>query len=105
MKIEITKNNFDEQVLNSDVPVLVDFWATWCAPCRMLGPVLDEISNEYEGKINIAKINVDDEEELSAKFGIMSIPSVKLFIDGKVVDSFIGYKEKDEVKKFIDKNI
>lgn len=105
MKVEITKNNFDEQVLNSDVPVLVDFWATWCAPCRMLGPVLDEISNEYEGKINIAKINVDDEEELSAKFGIMSIPSVKLFIDGKVVDSFIGYKEKDEVKKFIDKNL
>ncbi len=105
MKIEITKNNFDEQVLNSNVPVLVDFWATWCAPCRMLGPVLDEISNEYEGKINIAKINVDNEEELTAKFGIMSIPSVKLFIDGKVVDSFIGYKEKDEVKKFIDKNI
>lgn len=105
MKVEITKNNFDEQVLNSNVPVLVDFWATWCAPCRMLGPVLDEISNEYEGKINIAKINVDNEEELTAKFGIMSIPSVKLFIDGKVVDSFIGYKEKDEVKKFIDKNI
>ncbi|MBE7039795.1 MAG: thioredoxin [Ruminococcaceae bacterium] len=92
----ITKENFEEEVLNSDIPVLLDFWASWCGPCRMLSPIISEISEEYEGKIKVGKVNIDDEQELSMDFNIVSIPTVIYFKDGKVQETLVGYREKEE---------
>ena len=79
MEIKVTKNNFEQEVLKSDIPVLVDFWAVWCGPCQMLAPVLEDVANEYEGKIKVAKINVDEEPELAIKHGVEAIPTILLF--------------------------
>ena len=95
--IELTTQNFNEEVLQSDVPVMVDFWASWCGPCRMLSPVIAEIAEEYEGKAKIGKINVDEEPELAAKFGIASIPTVMVFQDGKATNTSVGYRSKAEI--------
>ena len=92
-----TKNNFEEEVLKSEIPVLVDFWATWCGPCKMLAPVLEEISEEYEEQVKVCKINVDDERELAIKFGIQSIPTVMLFKNGEVVNTSVGYCPKEKL--------
>ena len=92
----ITKENFEEEVLNSDIPVLLDFWASWCGPCRMLSPIISEISEEYEGKIKVGKVNIDDEQELSMDFNIVSIPTVIYFKDGKVQETLVGYRGKEE---------
>ena len=89
-----TTANFEEEVLKSDVPVLVDFWASWCAPCRMLGPVIDEISEEANG-FKVGKINVDDEPTLAAKFNVMSIPTVMVFKNGQVVSTSVGVQPKE----------
>ena len=97
-EITLTAENFEQEVLNSDLPVLVDFWATWCGPCRMLGPVVSKIAEEYEGKIKVGKVNVDEEGELAQRFGIMSIPLVILFKDGKAVKQSLGYKPIDALK-------
>ena len=100
MTIEITAENFAQEVLNSDKPVLIDFWAAWCGPCRMLSPVVDEVADENPG-IKVGKVNVDEQGELEMKFGISSIPTLMLFKDGKNVDSSIGVVQKSAIEKMI----
>lgn len=100
--LHITKDNFEQEVLKSDVSVLVDFWATWCGPCRALGPVLEEISSEVS-TVKIVKVNVDEQPELASQFRIMSIPTMILFKGGEVVDKTVGLLPKDEVLNFIKK--
>lgn len=90
MAIEITDSNFEEVVLNSKVPVLVDFWAEWCGPCRMVGPVVEELATEYGDKAVIGKLNVDHNPQVATQFGIMSIPALLFFKDGKMVDKQVG---------------
>ncbi len=94
--IEITSENFEAEVLKSDKPVLLDFWAIWCMPCRMLSPVIDEIAEEYDS-IKVGKVNVDEQGELAQKFNIMSIPTVAVFKDGKNVNTSVGVKPKAEI--------
>ena len=98
--INITKEIFEEQILKADQPVLVDFWAVWCGPCQMLSPIVDEVAAEA-GNVKVGKINVDEEPALAAKFGVMSIPTLLVFENGKVVKQSIGYIEKDEVMALI----
>lgn len=101
MEVILTVENFETEVLKSDLPVLVDFWATWCGPCRMIAPVIEEIANDYKGKIKVGKINVDEQGELAVKYGITSIPTLLLFKGGEVVKKTLGYMPKDAVEKFI----
>lgn len=93
-EIVLTVDNFKTEVLESDIPVLVDFWAPWCGPCKMLGPVISELAEEYEGKVKVGKVNVDEEDELAAQYGIQSIPTVLLFKGGEVVEQSLGFKPK-----------
>ena len=100
-ELVITKNNFENEVLKSDVPVLLDFWAVWCGPCRMLAPAVEEIAEEYEGKAKVGKINVDEEQELASAFGIASIPTVVVIKDGKITDSSVGYVPKEKLDEML----
>jgi len=100
--LEFTDDNFQEEVLNSSQPVLVDFWAEWCAPCRALGPVIDELSGEYEGKAKIGKMDIDTNRDAAIKYGIQSIPSIIIFKDGEVLNKFVGISPKDELVSAID---
>ena len=97
-EIIITNKNFEEEVLKSDIPVLVDFWATWCGPCRMLAPIVEEIANENEGTLKVGKVDVDQQAELAMKYGIMSIPTLILFKDGQPVAQSLGYKPKAQIE-------
>lgn len=101
-EIKVTSDNFEAEVIKSDIPVLVDFWADWCGPCKMLGPVLSEIAEENEGKIKVCKVNVDDEGELARSFGIRSIPTVLAYRNGEIVDKSIGYCDKAELLALFD---
>ncbi len=101
--IHLTDENFDQEVKNSTTPVLVDFWAAWCGPCRMMAPTIDEIADEYEGKLKVAKINVDENPSKTLEYKIMSIPNMKIFKQGKVVDEIIGVVPKEELIKHIEK--
>lgn len=96
-EMNITKNNFEQEVLHSDKPVLIDFWAPWCGPCRMLSPVISEIAEEYGDKIKVCKVNVDDEGELAASFNVMSIPTLVVVKDGKVTNSAVGVRPKAQI--------
>lgn len=96
-EIVITKENFEAEVLKSDVPVLVDFWAVWCGPCQMVAPVLSEIAEENEGKLKVGKVNVDEQPELARQFGIMSIPTLMVFKGGEKVNQLVGAVPKDSI--------
>ncbi|MDD5017107.1 MAG: thioredoxin [Eubacteriales bacterium] len=100
--IVITNVDFDEKVTSSPKPVLIDFWAEWCAPCRMLSPVIDEIADMYEGKAVIGKVNIDQQMELAQQFGVMSIPTLLLFKDGKLAGRSVGVVGKDKIAGMID---
>lgn len=93
----INKSNFENEVINADKPVLLDFYADWCGPCKMLSPVLSEIADEYADVIRVAKVNVDDEPELAMKFRVSSIPMLVFFKDGKIISTSVGYRPKDEI--------
>jgi len=97
----VTKNDFDREISNSNLPVLVDFWAPWCGPCRMLSPVLDELAGELEGKVKVLKVNVDEEPELASKFGVISIPTVIAFKHGKATNKVVGFRSKEEFKNML----
>jgi len=101
-EIILTVDNFEEEVINSPVPVLVDFWASWCGPCRMLSPVVSQIAEELDGKIKVGKINVDEEGELSMKYTVVSIPTIILFDKGQPVKKQIGFMPKNQLLKAFD---
>ena len=96
MEIELTKENYDGEVIKSNMPVLVDFWASWCGPCKMVAPIISQIAEEYNGKVKVCKVNVDDQGELAAQNAIFSIPTVILFIDGKPVKKIVGAHSLDD---------
>ncbi len=98
MELKFTKNNFEELVLNADKPVLVDFWATWCMPCRMLAPTIEEIAEEAEGRAYVGKVNVDEEGELAMKYGVRSIPTLIFFENGKEVNRMVGVQDKEDIE-------
>ena len=100
-ELKITKENFENEVMKSNIPVLIDFWAPWCGPCRMMGPIIEQLAEEYEGKAKVGKVNVDEEGELSQAFGVMSIPTIVLVKDGKVVRQAVGARPKAEVEAML----
>ena len=98
MTLAVTETTFEEEILKSDIPVLVDFWAEWCGPCRMIGPIVEELGKDYEGKLKVAKIDVQNNNNIATKYGIMSIPALLFFKNGEVVDQIIGAVPKKAVE-------
>ena len=105
MEIKVNDSNFKHEVLESDVPVLVDFWAEWCAPCHMVAPTVEEIAKEYEGKLKVCKVNVDDAPQTASRYSIMSIPTLAIFKKGEVVDTIVGVVPKGEFEAAIKPHI
>ena len=102
-ELKITKNNFEAEVLRSGLPVLLDFWAVWCPPCKMLSTVIQEIADEYEGRAKVGKINVDEEPELAAMFRVENIPTVVVMRDGKMAESAVGYRPKEQITAMLER--
>lgn len=100
--IEVNDSNFDQVVLQAKTPVLVDLWAPWCAPCRMVSPVVEELASEYEGRVSFAKLNVDQNPRTASRYGIMSIPTLLIFKDGKPLSNIVGFRPKAELKRSLD---
>lgn len=101
-KLEFSNENFESEVINSELPVLVDFWAPWCGPCRIVDPIVEEIAGEYDGKLKVGKLNTDDNREIAAKFGIMSIPTLIIFKGGQAKERIIGAQSKKAITDKID---
>ena len=101
--VAVTQQNFAAEVLQSPVPVLVDFWAEWCGPCKMIAPILDELADEYEGKVKIAKVNIDEQQGVAAEYGIRAIPTLLLFDKGQVADQIVGLRSKRDLKASFDR--
>lgn len=100
-ELKITKTNFEKEVLKSELPVLLDFWAAWCPPCRMLAPVVEQIAEGYEGRVKVGKVNVDEEQELAAMFRVENIPTVVVMRNGKVTDTLVGYHPKEQLEAML----
>ena len=100
---DVSDNEWNAEVLSSDTPVLVDFWAPWCGPCKMVAPVVDELAEEYDGKVKFVKLNTDDNIETASKYGIRSIPTLMVFKGGEAVEQVVGFRPKSELKKSLDK--
>ena len=100
-EIQLNEQNFEQEVLRADMPVLVDFWASWCGPCRMLAPVIAEIAEEYAGKVKVGKVNMDEQPNLANRYGIASIPTVMLFKNGEVVNTSLGYRPKNDLETML----
>ena len=103
--IEFTDANFEEEVLKSELPVLIDFWAVWCGPCKMIAPSIDELAKEYEGKAKIGKVDVDNNQQVATKYGIRSIPTLLIFKDGKMVDQIVGALPKPKIAEKLNAHI
>lgn len=101
--LTLTQDNFSKEVLESTQPILVDFWAEWCGPCKMLAPILDELAQEYDGRVKIGKVNIDEHQELAAQYGIRSIPTLLLFRQGQVADQIVGLRSKRDLKASFDR--
>jgi thioredoxin 1 len=99
----LSEENFDNEVLNSSIPVLVDFWAEWCVPCKSLTPIIEDLSLEYSGRVKVMKLNVDSSPDIAARYGISGIPALYLFNKGEVVDNSVGVQTKDKIKEMMDK--
>ena len=105
MPLEITTNTFEDLVLKADKPVLVDFWAVWCGPCRQVGPVVDRLAKDYDGKLTVGKVNVDEQTELAERYRVMSIPTLYIFKAGEVVDKLVGARPYNDLKVILDKYV
>jgi thioredoxin 1 len=103
--VTITRENFEQEVIKSDTPVLVDFWASWCGPCMAIGPIIDEIANDYDGKLKVGKLNVDEQGELAKKYRVMSIPTIMIFKNGEVAERVVGARAKSEFAGLIDSHL
>jgi thioredoxin 1 len=101
--IILTETNFEQEVVQSTTPVLVDFWAEWCGPCKMIAPILDELASEYDGKVKVGKVNIDDHQSIAARYGIRAIPTLLIFKDGEVAEQIVGLRSKRDLKANLDK--
>ena len=101
--LKLTKDNFDAEALNSELPVLVDFWAEWCGPCRMFSPIVDEFAEENQGKVKVGKVNVDEEPDLAGRYGVMSIPTAILFKNGEIASTLVGLQQKESLEEYLEK--
>jgi thioredoxin 1 len=101
--VTLTQENFPQQVLQSQTPVLVDFWAEWCGPCKMIAPLLNELADEYEGKVKIGKVNIDEQQTIAAEYGIRAIPTLLLFNNGQIADQIVGARSKRDLKNSLDR--